>query len=91
MFLDSRFSSRFLPLAVCFSAPCAFCAAGGGGWEALAEPEVKNGWVRPAQGKAARPVWGHAEGLRVGFFVTLIFTVLHIITSHRVSASAEDM
>ncbi|MDP6051885.1 MAG: hypothetical protein QF879_06010 [Candidatus Latescibacteria bacterium] len=36
-----------------------------------------------------QPWWN--EGLRVGFFVTLIFTVLHIITSHRVSASAEDM
>jgi len=36
-----------------------------------------------------QPWW--SEGLRVGFFVTLIFTVLHIITSHRVSASAEDM
>jgi len=36
-----------------------------------------------------QPWW--SEGLRVGFFVTLIFTVLHIITSHRVGASAEDM
>jgi hypothetical protein len=34
--------------------------------------------------------WWH-DGLRTGFFVTIIFTVLHIITSHRVSTPAEDL
>lgn len=33
---------------------------------ALAPPIVSGNWVRPAQGKPAEAVWGHAKGLRVG-------------------------
>lgn len=36
------------------------------GWQALASPEVGDKWVRPARGEAAQPVWGHAEGIRIG-------------------------
>ena len=35
-----------------------------------------------------QPWW--AGGLRVGFFMTLVFTILHIITSHRISAPGGD-
>ena len=36
------------------------------GWEELAAPEIEGPWVRPPPGREARPVWGHANGLRVG-------------------------
>ena len=29
-----------------------------------------------------QPWWNH--GLRVGFLLTLVFTILHIVTSHRI-------
>lgn len=32
----------------------------------LAPPIVEEGWVRPSAGKSAQPLWGHADGLRVG-------------------------
>lgn len=36
-------------------------------WLALADPVVEGSWVRPpAEEKAAKPVWGLAEGLRIG-------------------------
>ncbi len=34
--------------------------------ETLATPEAAGLWVRPAACSPAQPVWGHAEGLRVG-------------------------
>ena len=36
-------------------------------WRGLADPVIEGSWVRPpAEEKAAKPVWGLAEGLRVG-------------------------
>jgi hypothetical protein len=35
-------------------------------WQQLALPEQGEIWVTPAQGKPAQPVWGHANGMRVG-------------------------
>jgi hypothetical protein len=35
-------------------------------WENLPGPEVGAIWVRPVQGIPAQPIWGHAEGMRVG-------------------------
>lgn len=35
-------------------------------WRSLAAPVVEGPWVRPAAGGPARPVWGHADGLRIG-------------------------
>jgi hypothetical protein len=32
----------------------------------LAQPERDGSWVRPAASTPAQPVWGHADGLRVG-------------------------
>ncbi len=41
-------------------------AAGPPSWDELATPEVGETWVRPAARAPAQPVWGHANGLRVG-------------------------
>jgi len=41
-------------------------AAGPRSWEELATPESEGLWVRPAARSPAQPVWGHADGLRVG-------------------------
>lgn len=38
----------------------------GQAWDELAPPEVGVLWVLPAQGKPARPIWGHANGMKVG-------------------------
>ena len=35
-------------------------------WEELAAPEVEGPWARPPSRREAQPVWGHANGLRVG-------------------------
>jgi len=36
-------------------------------WRDLADPVVEDGWVRPpAEENTAKPVWGLAEGLRIG-------------------------
>ncbi len=35
-------------------------------WSELAAPDVGETWVRPVQGKPARPIWGHADGIRIG-------------------------
>ena len=36
-------------------------------WRALADPVIEGSWVRPPEDeKAAKPVWGLAEGLRIG-------------------------
>ncbi len=36
-------------------------------WQRLADPVIEDGWVRPPAGAmAAKPVWGFAEGLRIG-------------------------
>jgi hypothetical protein len=35
-------------------------------WSELAAPVVEGRWVRPAPEGPAQPVWGHAEGIRVG-------------------------
>jgi hypothetical protein len=36
-------------------------------WRGLADPVTEGCWVRPpAEEKAAKPVWGLAEGLRIG-------------------------
>ncbi len=36
-------------------------------WRGLADPVVEDGWIRPpAGGRGAKPVWGFAEGLRIG-------------------------
>ncbi|MCC7473996.1 MAG: hypothetical protein IT425_01260 [Pirellulales bacterium] len=36
-------------------------------WSELAEPVVEDGWVRPPAGEVAtKPVWGLADGLRIG-------------------------
>jgi hypothetical protein len=32
----------------------------------LAPPVIEGRWVRPAEAAPAQPVWGHAEGLRIG-------------------------
>lgn len=34
----------------------------------LAPPEIDGIWIRPSQEHPAQPVWGHAEGLRVGLW-----------------------
>lgn len=35
-------------------------------WQTLAPPVEGEKWVRPAQDKAAQPIWGHRDGMRVG-------------------------
>ncbi len=36
-------------------------------WHGLADPVVEDGWIRPPAGeRGAKPVWGWAEGLRIG-------------------------
>ncbi len=36
-------------------------------WSGLADPVIEGSWVRPpAQERVAKPVWGLAEGLRIG-------------------------
>lgn len=35
-------------------------------WNDLASPDIGELWVLPAQGKPAKPIWGHTNGLRVG-------------------------
>ncbi|MEX2335994.1 MAG: hypothetical protein WD555_01835 [Fulvivirga sp.] len=35
-------------------------------WKDLAPPVVGNVWVQPVQGEPAQPIWGHADGLRIG-------------------------
>ena len=36
-------------------------------WRRLADPVVEDGWIRPPAGEhGAKPVWGLAEGLRIG-------------------------
>ncbi len=36
-------------------------------WRELADPVVEDGWIRPADDvRGAKPVWGRAEGLRIG-------------------------
>lgn len=35
-------------------------------WKKLAPPEEGATWVQPAQGRAAQPVWGHKNGMRIG-------------------------
>lgn len=37
-------------------------------WRNLADPDVGEQWVQPARGTAAKPIWGHAKGLRVGLW-----------------------
>ncbi|WP_343539173.1 hypothetical protein [Sphingobacterium thalpophilum] len=32
----------------------------------LAQPDTTGVWVQPAQGRAAMPVWGHVDGIRIG-------------------------
>jgi len=63
-----RPGSLQIPLAVSvlfaflgFIAPAAEPA-----WKPLAPPQVDGPWIQPTQGQPARPVWGHAQGLRVG-------------------------
>ena len=59
--------SRWMRMIVC---ACIVCA----GYLALAlekplaPPEVGPYWVRPSSEHPAQPVWGHAEGLRVGLW-----------------------
>ena len=36
------------------------------GWRQLAPPDTVGGWIQPAQGKPAMPVWGHANGMVIG-------------------------
>jgi len=51
----------------CCLLPCvSVTAAGPRSWEELATPESEGLWVRPAARSPAQPVWGHADGLRVG-------------------------
>ncbi len=35
-------------------------------WRSMAAPTVGEKWVQPVQGTPARPVWGHANGIRIG-------------------------
>jgi hypothetical protein len=35
-------------------------------WHSLANPVVEGVWLRPAAEQRAKPVWGHADGLRIG-------------------------
>ena len=37
-------------------------------WQILAAPVVEGAFVRPADAALARPIWGHADGLRVGLW-----------------------
>jgi hypothetical protein len=40
------------------------------GWGSPAAPEMEGLWIRPSLSSLALPVWGHAEGLRVGLWPT---------------------
>jgi len=35
-------------------------------WSELASPDSNTTWLLPAQGKPAKPIWGHSNGIRVG-------------------------
>lgn len=35
-------------------------------WKKLPVPEVGEKWVQPVQGEPVQPVWGHANGMRIG-------------------------
>lgn len=35
-------------------------------WQNLAGPEIGDKWVQPAQNRAAQPIWGHKNGIRIG-------------------------
>ena len=49
-------------------ASCVITSGIAQGGSALASPEVDGIWIRPSQTFPAQPVWGHAEGLRVGLW-----------------------
>ena len=49
----------------CIIMPGAVCSAQR---QELAPPVVEGRWVRPSAEAPAQPVWGHAEGLRVGLY-----------------------
>jgi len=53
-------------IAAMVSLFCLVFPASARSWKELASPEASGCWVRPAQGKPARALWGHVEGLRVG-------------------------
>jgi len=60
-----RRSHWFIVLAVGIAS--ASCRGAEPAWRGLADPVIEGSWVRPpAEEKAAKPVWGLAEGLRVG-------------------------
>jgi len=50
--------------------PIFFFSGGASGkgedWKTLSPPDSGELWVQPVQGKPARPIWGHAKGIRVG-------------------------
>jgi hypothetical protein len=43
-----------------------FASGKGDDWKSLAAPDTSELWVQPVQGKPARPIWGHAKGIRAG-------------------------
>ncbi len=49
-------------------ASCVITSGIAQGGSALAAPEIDGIWIRPSQAFPAQPVWGHAEGLRVGLW-----------------------
>jgi len=61
-----------MPLAIRATLLCCLVAWGdiacaeSEGWKDLAAPESQGHWVRPSQGLDSQPVWGHADGLRIG-------------------------
>ena len=61
--MRSTMRVMFITVAVCFVA--ATIAQGG---SALAPPEVDGVWILPSQEFPSQPVWGHADGLRVGLW-----------------------
>ena len=61
--MRSTMCVMFITVAACFVA--ATIAQGG---SALAPPEVDGAWILPSQEFPSQPVWGHAEGLRVGLW-----------------------
>ena len=51
----------------CCLVPCmSVTAAQSPSWEELAPSEIEGLWARPASRSLAQPVWGHADGPRVG-------------------------
>ena len=63
--MDPRSAMRLAWLCWAFSWGFAACAQPLR-WKELAAPEVEGPWVRPPPRRGAQPVWGHANGLRVG-------------------------